>query len=144
MLIFFSRFQAYSVWRLKVLWRIISWMENRLIVFYRKHFGKSFKFHLNLDYKNSVLNYFPFTTSKFLQIESLLSASPIVTSCILNQFLWYNRYIKIDNDVFFKKFSEKGVNCPMQLFHENWVIKNGAYWRTSLTLKVICIFDIQY
>ena len=50
---------------------IISWMENHPIIFYRERSRKSFKFHSNLDFKNSILNYFPSYYHKFLKIGNL-------------------------------------------------------------------------
>ena len=63
--------------------------------------GKRFKFHSNLDFKNSFLNYSPSYNHQFLQIfvnfcKYLVSGSPIVISCIVNQSLWYNRWLMGD------------------------------------------------
>ena len=100
-------------------------MENHRTVFDRKHFRKSFKFHSYFYFKISVLNYFPSYRRKvFANLKCLFSAPPIVIFCILNQFEWYDRYIKVDNGlVFFEKSSEKGINFLMQLYGENEVVK---------------------
>ena len=45
-------------------------------------------------------------------------------SCILSQYLWYNRSIQVDNSsVYFLKFSEKNINYVSQLFSDNGSIK---------------------
>ena len=90
-------------------WKIIP------LYFIESVFGKNFKFHSNLDFKNSTLNYFPSYYHKvFTNWKSFFSTSPIVISRILNKCMWYNRYIKIDNDaVFFDKFPGKGINFLM-------------------------------
>ena len=77
------------------------------------------------DFKNSILNYFPFYYHNvFVNWKSLFFVSFIVIFCILNQFLWYNRHTKIDNDViFFERFPEKRINFLMQLSDESGVIK---------------------
>ena len=47
-----------------------------------------------------------------------------VPSCILSQYLWYNRSIQVDNSsVYFLKFSEKNINYVSQLFSDNGSIK---------------------
>lgn len=95
-----------------------------LLYFVGNVFGKCFKLDSSLDFKNSILNYFPSYYQKvFRNWKSVFIASTIVISCIPNKFLWYNRYNKIDNDVvFFEIFSENGINFLMQLFDENRVI----------------------
>ena len=43
-----------------------------------------------------------------------------VPSCILSQYLWYNRDIQVDNSsVYFLKFTEKNINYVSQLFSDN-------------------------
>ena len=47
-----------------------------------------------------------------------------VPSCILSQYLWYNRSIQVDNSsVYFLKFSKKDINYVSQLFSSNESIK---------------------
>ena len=47
-----------------------------------------------------------------------------VPSCILSQYLWYNRSIQVDNSsVYFLKFSEENINYVSQLFSDNGSIK---------------------
>ena len=47
-----------------------------------------------------------------------------VLSCILSQYLWYNRSIQIDNSsVYFLKFSEYNISYISELFSGNGSIK---------------------
>ena len=71
----------------------------------------------------------------FFQLENLFSTSPIVTRCIMNQFLWY-MYIKIDNDVaIFKKLPGKGINFLIELFGENGVIKKLCLLKDKFNIE---------
>ena len=71
-------------------WKIIT--LNLL----NKYFGPSFKFHSNLHFESKLLKDFPsFYTQILMNWKKYFIASPITTSC---QFLWYNSYIKIDNN----------------------------------------------
>ena len=52
-----------------------------------------------------------------------LSGSPETSSQILSQFLWFNKYIKIEGTVIhFPKFSNKGINFLSQLFENGRII----------------------
>ena len=71
------------------------------LYFIENFLGKRFKFHSNLDFKNSFLNCCPSYNHKFLQVfvdfcKYLFSVSPIVISCIVNQSLWCNRRLMGD------------------------------------------------
>ena len=83
-----------------------------------KTFGSMSKFRLNLDFKKDLLKQFPsFYCSIFNNWKTYFFNSPEIPSCILSEFLWFNWHIKIDNKpVFFKHFSEHGVNFTYQLF----------------------------
>ena len=55
-----------------------------------------------------------------------------VPSCILSQYLWYNRSIQVDNSsVYFLKFSEKNINYVSQLFSGNGSIKQLHEFKTK-------------
>ena len=63
--------------------------------------------------------------------------------CITHCYFFYSGPVKIDNEVvFFENLSENEINFSLQLLDKKVVIKNDSYYRTSLTEKVICIFDI--
>ena len=52
-----------------------------------------------------------------------------VPSCILSQYLWYNRRIQVDNSsVYSLNFSEKNINYVSQLLNDNGSIKQ---WHES-------------
>ena len=78
-------------------------MEN-FSFYVKKTFGKKFRFHYNLDYKLKTL----FLLSKFYKNilskwTELFTTSPEI---LLNQFLWYNKYIQINNKTaYFEMFS---------------------------------------
>ena len=104
-------------------WKIIP------LYFIESIFGKRFKFHSNLDFKHSILNYFPSYYHKdFANWKPLFSAFHIFISSNLNQFLWCNRHIKIHKVVvFYETFSEKGINFLMQHFMKMELQKYGVY-----------------
>ena len=85
-------------------WKIISLYQLN------KTFGPSFKFHSNLSLKKSSLKkLLPFYRHMLICWSQSLSGSPETSSQILSQFLWFNKYIKIEDTIIhFPKFSNKG------------------------------------
>ena len=64
----------------------------------------------------------------FLNWKHFFNVNPSVSTCILNQFLWFNRFIQISNTPdFYKKFQLKFKNFLMQLVDRNGVFKD---WNT--------------
>ena len=64
-----------------------------------KYLGPSFKFDSNLHFESKLLKDFPsFYKQILMNWKKYFIASPITPSCVLSQFLWYNSYIKIDNN----------------------------------------------
>ena len=60
-------------------------------------------------------------------------SSPEIPSCILSEFLRFNRHIKIDNEpVFFKLFLEHGINFVYQLCDKNGIKKNGKFFKLNI------------
>ena len=50
-------------------------------------------------------------------MEDTFSSSPETPACLLSQFLWFNKYIKIeDNPVCLTKFAAKNIDFSSQLF----------------------------
>ena len=100
-----------------------------------KTFGSMFKFHPNLDFKKDLLKQFPvFYRSIFNNWKTQFS-TPEISSCILSEFFWPNRHIKIDNEpVFFKHFSEQGISFIYQLFHKNGIAKKWEILQTEYKL----------
>ena len=100
--------------------------EWKIIPLYQlnKTFGPSFKFHSNLSFKKSSLKkLLPFYRHMLNSWSQSLSGSPETSSQILSQFLWFNKYIKIEGTVIhFPKFSNKGINFLSQLFENGRII----------------------
>ena len=89
-----------------------------------KFFGSSFKFHSSLSFKKSSLKkLLPFCRHMLNSWSQSLSGSPEISSQISSQFLWFNKYIKIEGTVIhFPKFSNKGINFLSQLFENGRII----------------------
>ena len=104
-------------------WKVIP------LFFINKTFGEHFKFHSNLDFSDDIVKCFPsFYKSMFLNWKKFFHVNPCVPSCILNQVLWFNKFIQINRKpVFYKKFSSNNINFLMQLVDRNGVFKN---WNT--------------
>ena len=70
-----------------------------------------------------------------------LSGSPETSSQILSQFLWFNKYFKIEGTVIhFPKFSNKGINFLLQLFEngriKSWINLKDKYQLTNDVFSV--------
>ena len=62
------------------------------------HFGKNFKFHLNLDLRNLSLKVFPKYYQEIIyRWIKYLSSPTSLPSSTASQFLWLNKEIQIDN-----------------------------------------------
>ena len=94
-----------------------------------KYFGKNFKFHSNLLVKSSSIKNFPFYYQEIFHKWCKYLTSPVsVTSTIMSQFLWYNKYILIDKQSFlFSAMSNNGLNYVGHLFDTRGEIKD---WNT--------------
>ena len=104
-------------------WKVIP------LFFINKTFGEHFKFHSNLDFSDDTVKCFPsYYKSMFLNWKNFFYVNPCVPSCILNQVLWFNKFIQINRKpVFYKKFSLNNINFLMQLVDRNGSFKN---WNT--------------
>ena len=104
-----------------------SFHEWKLILPYlnEKSFGISFKFLSNLLFKSYKTKFFPsFYGEIILNWKKHLVTMAEIPSCILSQYLWYNRSIKVDKaSIHFLTFSEKSINYVLQLFSDNGSIK---------------------
>ena len=82
------------------------------LFYIKKTFGNNFKCYSNLDYKlrNKVL--LPKFYRKILSSWMInFTTPPELPSSILNQFLWYNKYVRINKiTVYVKRFSEHNLN----------------------------------
>ena len=78
--------------------------------FFSKYFGPSFKFNSNLHFESKLLKDFPsFYKQMLMNWKKYFMGPPIIPSCVLNQFLWYNSYIKIDNKTAYLIFFQQRI-----------------------------------
>ena len=65
-----------------------------------------------------------------------------IPSCILSQYLWYNKSIQVDKaSNHFLTFSEKSINYVSQVFGDNGSIKNGMNSRENTTYMKVHILN---
>ena len=95
----------------------------------KKSFGSHFKFHSNLLFNISCINDFPsFYLDIFCNWKKCFSTNPETPSCILSQYLRFNKFIIVDNSyVDFTNFSTKSINFVSDLVNENCNFKS---WET--------------
>ena len=70
--------------------------------------------------------------------RSHLSSRPETPACLLSQFLWFSKYIQVeDNPAYLTKFAAKNINFLSQLFKEGklkpWNDLNREYSLTNET-----------
>ena len=101
-------------------WKIIplNYINNAL--------GKNFKFHSNLSFPNKTINSLPSYYKDIINSWcKYYSCTPKVSSLVSLQFLWYNSYIKINNEVVcYKDFADKKTHFVSDLFDENGELKS--------------------
>ena len=113
----------------KIVWRFFPWMESNTVETLKKSFGSHFKFHSNLLFNISCINDFPsFYLGIFCNWKKNFSTNPETPSCILSQYLWFNKIIIVDNSyVNFTNFSNENINFMSDLVNENCNFKS---WKT--------------
>ena len=113
----------------KIVWRFFPWMESNTVETLKKSFGSHFKFHSNLLFNISCINNFPsFYLDIFCNWKKNFSNNPETPSCILSQYLWFNKIIIVDNSyVNFTNFSNENINFMSDLVNENCNFKS---WKT--------------
>ena len=81
-------------------------------------FGSKFKFHSNIFFKKTSLKkLLPFHWDIFINWRTHFSSSPKSQACLFSQFLWFNKYIQIkDNLVCLTNFATKNIHFLSQLF----------------------------
>ena len=78
----------------------------------KNHLGRNFVFHSNLSVKQNVVKKSPkFYQEILTRLGKYLSSTPNVLS-VACQFIWYNEYIKIDNNTIWNYFSQKKLSNP--------------------------------
>ena len=87
----------------------------------KKSFGPHFKFHSNLLFNVSCINDFPsFYLDIFCNWKKCFSTNPETPSCILSHYLWFNKFIIVDNSyINFTNFSNKNINFVSDLVNGN-------------------------
>ena len=72
----------------------------------------------------------------FLNWKKQFAMMTEISSCILSQYLWYNKSIKVNKAFvqYFKKFSEKSINYVLKLFSDNSSIKKCHEFKTEYNL----------
>ena len=64
------------------------------------------------------------------------TTSPDIPFCILNQFLWYNKYIQINNKTaYFKSFTENYINFVMDLLEKLGKLKSSSVFKMQHILN---------
>ena len=65
-------------------------------------------------------------------------------SCILSNFLWFNKHILIEKkSIFFRDFSDKGLNFVYQLFDNNGNVKSWSSIKEEFGFSNISNFKWQ-
>ena len=100
----------------------------------KNSFGSQFKFHSNLLFNISCINDFPsFYLDIFSNWKKYFSTNPETRSCILSQYLWFSKFIIVDNPyVNFTNFSSRNINFVSDFVNENcnfksWVTLKNQY-----------------
>ena len=87
-------------------WKItpLNYINNAL--------GKNFNFNSNLSIRSKTVSSLPSYYKDIINSWcKYYSCTPKVSSLVSSQFLWYNSYIKIDNEVVcYKDFADKKIN----------------------------------
>ena len=101
-----------------------AWKVTPLFLI-KNHLGKNFVFHSNLSIKQNVIKNFPKLYQEILiRWGKYLSSTLNVLSAVACQFIWYNEYIKIDNNTIYNYyFSQKKVSHIGDLFENNGKIR---------------------
>ena len=112
-------------------WKIIP------LYYIEKFLGKNFQFHSNLCIPLTILDHFPSFYKNLISLwSSYISCSPNIPSTIASQYIWYNTYFKIDNKViYYKEFSEKGINYVINFFDENGSLKSWSKMKHEYNLS---------
>ena len=78
------------------------------------------------------------------QWSNSLFASSKLPSSILSNFLWFNKHILIEKKpIFFRYFSEKGLNFVYQSFDNNGNIKSWSSFKDEFGFNNFSNFEWQ-
>ena len=126
-LIFFSKFLSFQCsWTQKLYDKNFHEWEIILFNLLNNNLGKKLNFHSNLLIKSSLTQNLPCYYQKiFSNWYKHLSFPVSITSTIMSQFLWVNKYILIEKQsLFFPTVWNNGLNFVGQFFYNNGEIKD--------------------
>ena len=111
-------------------WKIIP------LYLINKYFGKNFYFHSSLSFNLHLIDSFPdFYKQIFINWSNSLVSNSYVSSCIQSNYLWYNKYILIDNKpVYLSSFSDKRINFLNDLLDSSGNFKTFNELKTEYNL----------
>ena len=112
-------------------WKIIP------LYLFRQYLEKNFKFHSNLQVSHSILRKFPkFYKEIFIRRCKHLASPATLPSTVACQFIWYNKYIQIDNkSIYLHNFSNRNLNFVGQLFDTDGKLKPWESVKQQFFLK---------
>ena len=104
-------------------WKVI------LLKLIKKSFGSHIKFQSNLLFNMSSINDCPsFYLHIFCNWKKYFSTNPETPPCILSQYLWFDKFINVDNSyVNFTNFLNENIKFVSDLVNENCNFKS---WET--------------
>ena len=114
-----------------------SFHDHKVILLFliKSHLGKSFVFHFNLSIRQKIEKNCPKFYQEILKRwVKYLTSSPKVLSAVTSQLIWYNEYIKIDNNTISYFFSQKNLNHIGDLFENNSKMRSWENSRAKLGL----------
>ena len=90
----------------------------------------------NLFFKSHKTKFFPsFYREIILNWKIHLAMMAEISSCILSQYLWYNKTIQVDKvSIHLLTSSEKSINYVLQLFSDNGSIKKWHEFKIEYNL----------
>ena len=102
----------------------------------RKKLRKKFIFLSNLSIiPNKIKEFQTYYQDILIKWEKHFSSLPSLPSSVAAQYLWHNKYIKIDDKTAFSSsLSAKGINFVGQLSQNNQEIKKWNELKTELDL----------
>ena len=96
-----------------------SFHASKVIPLYliKNDLDNNFIFHSNLSTKQKIVEKF---INQEIITRKFLSSLAKVLSAVASQFIWYNEYVKIDNNtIYYCCFSQKKINHINDLFENN-------------------------
>ena len=76
-----------------------------------------------------------FPITPWFQWSSCLFVSSELCSCILSDFLWFNKHVLIEKKSTYRQFSEKGLNSVYKLLNKNGSVKSWSSIKEEFGFK---------